>query len=119
MLLIFNAGYISFIIITVSAIIYAFYYIKNFKRGGEEKNVDVLNPPVNVFQLIIISLTGALCSSLAGSTIWQGNVINKKAITLENFGELIGEYFVSFLVISVSSFILLQFKNKLLKWYLC
>jgi len=102
-----NSGYIAFIMLVLSCMYYSYISLKSIllNSGLYISNND---SKLHIIHILIISLTGALSASLLGSTIWQGKVYFYKEITLANFAEIIsGEYFIFFLVIIVSSFLIL------------
>ncbi|HEY3252236.1 MAG TPA: hypothetical protein VGK25_14090 [Ignavibacteria bacterium] len=102
LLTLINGGYLSFVIFILTAGIFAYILIIN---PYEDSNAAYKS--TNILQLISISLAAALTASLAGSTIWQGNVLVKKDITQASLGETIsGEYYLIFLSFLTSAFIL-------------
>ncbi len=100
-----NSGYISFIIMIMILGYHSYKSLNQMLTEQGNGDHEMLSPANNI-QLLIISLMGAIIASVSGSTMWQGNVYFRKEITLANFGETIGgEYFIFFLVIFASAFL--------------
>ena len=99
-----NGGYISFLIIAVTSFAYFNKFISNYLNV---KNIELHNEPIRIHHLLIISVLGAIISSLASSNMWQGELFLKNEITLTNLKiGLTGYYFVIFIVILVSLFLI-------------
>jgi len=100
-----NGGYISFLLIITASLLYFYKFIKNYLHPGSENNT---NQPVKIYNLLVISVFGAVIASLTSSNIWQGELFLKKDISLLNFKMLIGSYYYAILlVIFVSSFLIM------------
>src|SRR4030095_302463 len=102
-LVLINAGYLAFIILVSTAVIFSVKILIKPLVSEEEKS----NHSISLPQLISVSMICALTASVTTSTIWQNNVVFKKEITQANLGESLAlEYYPIILSLLVSFFIL-------------
>lgn len=106
-----NSGYIAFIILISCAVYFSFATLKRISFNTDDTTIED-QKQISTFPLVIIALTGALIASQLSSNMWQGEVYMHKEVSLANLGELMaGEYFIYFLAIFTSFFLIFSDSN--------
>lgn len=102
-----NGGYISFVILILSAGYFSYKIIYGVLIIPKDTEINSQDNRTYFVHILSITLFGSITASLLASTMWQGKVLIYRQVTLANLGELVsGDYFVSFMVIFISAFLL-------------